>query len=117
MRRVALSAAIVAFTLLLFAGQTLWAKPLEYHGGPVLDTFTIYPIYWGYWTKADKDAQQDYLKHLAAYMSGESAPSGQEPVLRQYGVNKVSVAKERTAAPKQSCIQLVKNATCQMTRN
>lgn len=115
MRKVrALSAAGLAGIVLLLASQGVWAKPLQYHGGPVLETVTIHPLYWGYWSKEDKDAQQTYLKHLAAYMSGESAPKGQEPVLKQYGVNKVVVDdNERTADPNQSC----KSATCDMKRD
>lgn len=121
MRKVtALSAArMFGFLLLLASGQTVWAhKPLKYHGGPVLETFKIYPLYWGHWSQKDKDAQQAYLRHLAAYMSGDNAPQGQEPVLKQYRVKKVTVGEERTAEPDQSCTPVMLNhPTCEMTRD
>jgi hypothetical protein len=65
---------------------------LQYHGGPVLSTFTIYPLYYGKWQSADITAQQNYLINLASYMSGQNAPAGQQPMMKQYGVNQVSIA-------------------------
>ena len=88
---------------LLSGGTSVKAQahpPLQYKCGPVLETFKIYPLYWGVWTTAEIDAQQDYLTSLAAYMSGTGAPKGQVPMLRQYGVNSVSVAAPVTANPK-----------------
>jgi hypothetical protein len=70
-----------------------------YKGGPVLARFKIYSLYWGQWTPAQIDAQQEYLKNLTAYMSGDDAPKGEVPMLRQYGVNKASVGGYSTAAP------------------
>jgi hypothetical protein len=72
------------------SAQTYYA--LEYFGGPVLETFTIYPLYYGDWSPADIETQQNYLKSLAAYISGKKAPAGQQPVIRQYGVMSASVA-------------------------
>jgi hypothetical protein len=73
--------------------------PLQYHGGPVLRTFTIYPVYYGKWTGAEITAQQNYLTGLAGYLSGNGAPAGQQPMMWQYGVNKASVASAVTASP------------------
>jgi hypothetical protein len=86
---------VVVFSLLLSASRPAWAGshlPLEYRCGPVLETFKIYPLYWGKWTPEQIKAQQEYLKGLTAYISGVGAPKGQEPTLRQYGVNAASVA-------------------------
>ena len=77
---------------LLMAATVSGQVPLQYHGGPVLSSFTIYPLYYGSWTAADITAEQDYLNNLAAYMSGQNAPAGEQPMLKQYGVNQVSVA-------------------------
>lgn len=114
----ALSVVHVAGILALLAGsQTVWANPVQYHGGPILETFTIVPLYWGHWSEADKDSEQAYLRNLAAYMSGDRAPTGQQPTIQQYGVTKVTVDDKRTADPTQSCIQLEKGATCAMPRD
>ena len=75
--------------------QSLYA--MEYWGGPVLETFTIYPLYYGKWSASDRDTQQSYLSSLAAYISGENAPAGTQPVIRQYGVNSASLADYTTA--------------------
>jgi hypothetical protein len=72
---------------------------LEYRGGPVLDTFEIYPLYYGAWNQADIDTQQAYLENLSAYISGQNAPAGQQPMIRQYGVNAATVAAAATADP------------------
>jgi len=66
--------------------------PIQYHGGPFLQTFTIHPLYFGKWSKADIDTQQAFLTNLTGYISGENAPAGEQPVLKQYGVNSASVA-------------------------
>jgi len=72
---------------------------LEYWGGPVLETFTIYPLYYGAWSTADIDTQQAYLRSLSAYISGKDAPAGQQPLIRQYGVDAATVAAAKTANP------------------
>jgi hypothetical protein len=99
-----LTTALVIVVLGLLSGGTSARAqqhpPLQYKCGPVLETFTIYPLYWGQWTDAEIDAQQNYLKGLAAYISGADAPKGQVPVLRQYGVNSATVAAAVTANPK-----------------
>jgi hypothetical protein len=66
--------------------------PIQYHGGPFLQGFTIHPVYMGKWSKADIDKQQTFLTHLTEYISGKNAPAGQQPVLKQYGVGSASVA-------------------------
>ena len=71
--------------------------PLQYHGGPVLSSFTIYPLYYGSWDSADITAEQNYLNELAAYMSGQNAPAGQQPMMKQYGVNQVTVGPYATS--------------------
>ena len=70
---------VIAGTCLAFlmATTAFGQKPLQYHGGPVLSSFTIYPLYYGTWAAADITAEQDYLKALASYMSGQNAPAGQ----------------------------------------
>jgi hypothetical protein len=99
-----LTTALVIVVLgLISGGRSVWAQahpPLQYKCGPVLETFKIHPLYWGQWTKAEIDAQQDYLTGLAAYISGDGAPKGKVPMLRQYGVNSASVAAPVTANPK-----------------
>ena len=90
-------------TLMLAGALPAFAQPyyaLEYYGGPVLETFKIYPLYYGDWSKADIDAQQAYLKGLAQYISGDKAPAGEQPLIRQYGVLSASVADAATASPK-----------------
>lgn len=72
---------------------------LEYWGGPVLETFTIYPLYYGAWSEAEIDAQQIYLTRLTAYISGQDAPAGQQPMIRQYGVNSAKLVAGQTASP------------------
>src|SRR5713101_5040796 len=75
--------------------------PLQYHGGPILRTFRIYPLYYGNWSNADITAQQNYLTGLTAYLSGKDEPAGQQPMMWQYGVYEASVneAKTMTAPP------------------
>ena len=87
---------------LLVGASSAWAQPyyaLEYYGGPVLETFKIYPLYYGDWSQADIDSQQAYLTSLTAYISGVKAPAGEQPLIRQYGVNSASVAEAVTASP------------------
>jgi hypothetical protein len=89
-----------AFGVLILLSRFIPAQaqvPLQYHGGPVLSAFAIYPLYYGNWDAADISAQQNYLISLAAYMSGQSAPAGQQPMMKQYGVNQVSVAPYATS--------------------
>jgi len=84
---------------LLASGQPACAQPLQYHGGPVLETFEIYPLYYGTWSAGDMNSQQDFLVNLAAYMSGKDAPAGSQPMMKQYGVNQATVAAAATASP------------------
>jgi hypothetical protein len=92
----------IAGIALLLAGRGVWAQshpPLQNKGGPVLSSFEIHPLYYGEWTDSQIDAQQNYLKGLAKYMSGElpSAPCVQ-PMLWQYtGSGKVKVADPQRA--------------------
>jgi hypothetical protein len=65
--------------------------PLQYSGGPVLRSFTIYSVYYGNWTSSAIIAQQTYLGGLANYISGVGAPAGQQPMMKQYGVHAATV--------------------------
>ena len=112
--------AIVVLSL-LSGGPSAWAQshpPLVYKGGPVLARFKIYSLYWGKWTPAQISAQQEYLKSLTAYISGDNAPKGEEPMLRQYGVNKASVDDNySTAAPGQANEKLLKQDIVNIMNN
>jgi hypothetical protein len=80
---------------LLTFGLPIWAQshaPLQYHGGPVLQSFRIYPLYYGNWSQADINAKQNFLNGLCAYLSGQNAPAFEQPMTRQYGVEQVTVA-------------------------
>ena len=101
MRKIAsLSAAFLIGILSVLAPRLGWATtPLQYHGGPFLQTFEIYPLYYGNWAESDITTQQTYVANLAAYMSGVGAPSGEQPMMKQYGVNQVTVAAAATASP------------------
>jgi len=74
-------------------------NPLQYHGGPILRTFKIYPLYYGNWNNDELTAQQNYLESLAGYLSGNNAPAGQQPATWQYGVYEASVAPAATDNP------------------
>jgi hypothetical protein len=90
----------IGLVSLLTAGAASAAPvPLEYHGGPVLEHFTIHPLFYGGWTDAEIATWHDYLVNLAAYMSGEHAPANQQPTMWQYGVDHVSVAAAVRASP------------------
>jgi len=92
-----LSLAFAIGILGVFVGRLpVWAQctqePLQYHGGPILRTFRIYPLYYGNWSSTDINAQQRYLIGLAGYLSSQNAPAGQQPMMWQYGVNAATVA-------------------------
>jgi hypothetical protein len=100
MRKAVRSSLLVLVAVLLFlSGRSGWATPLQYHGGPFLESFEIYPLYYGKWTPDEIATHHKFLIDLAAYMSGQGAPKDQQPVLRQYGVNQVTVADAVTASP------------------
>ena len=101
MRKIAsLSAAFLIGILSMLAPKLGWATTaLQYHGGPFLQTFEIYPLYYGNWAKSDITTQQTYVVNLAAYLSGENAPASEQPMMKQYGVNQVTVAAAATASP------------------
>lgn len=84
---------------LLTGGQAAFAQPLQYHGGPVLETFEIYPLYYGAWSETEINTQQEFLVNLAAYISGKDAPASSQPMIKQYGVNQATVAPAATASP------------------
>jgi Bacterial tandem repeat domain 1 len=65
---------------------------VQYHGGPILENYTIYPLYYGNWTQEEIETQQTFLTNLAAYISGANAPAKQQPTLWQYGPRSVTVA-------------------------
>jgi hypothetical protein len=98
----------LAISGILASGTLSAQKPLQYHGGPFLESFTIYPLYYGSWTKTDINNHHAYLTALAAYMSGAGAPAGQQPMTQQYGVLSASVAPAATASPKAAPVVLHK---------
>ncbi len=59
--------------------------PPTYGGGPTLQP-EIVSIYWGNFTAAQISSNQAYLQGLVTYISGSTAPQGQEPTVWQYGV-------------------------------
>jgi hypothetical protein len=84
----------------VLASLSAWAQahdPLQYRGGPVLRNFTIYPLYYGKWDDKEIANSVNYLKGLAGYLSGQNAPANQQPMMMQYGVTGVTVAKEQRA--------------------
>ena len=84
----------------MLTARPSWATALQYHGGPYLQTFEIYPLYYGDWAESDITARQNYVVNLAAYLSGVNAPASEQPMMKQYGVNQVTVAAAATANPK-----------------
>jgi hypothetical protein len=97
-RTIVRSVSILIGILSVLGARTGWAaKPLQYHGGPFLESFEICPLYYGKWSDTEILLQQSYLVELAAYMSGENAPASQQPMTRQYGVNTVTVGPVATA--------------------
>ncbi len=94
------SLAVLAVILSFLAGRSASAQPLQYNGGPVLENFTIYPLYYGTgWSPGAIATHHDYLVNLAAYMSSENNPAFEQPVMRQYGVLQVKIAAAVTASP------------------
>ena len=55
--------------------------PLQYRGGAILRTFTIYARYCGKWSTDELAAQQNYLVGLAGYLSGSNSPADQQPMI------------------------------------
>lgn len=93
---------LIGFLGVLAEVRPALAQPvygLEYYGGPILESFTMHPLYYGDWSKEDIEAQQSFLDNLADYISGKNAPAGQQPIVRQYGVVAARVAAAKTASP------------------
>jgi hypothetical protein len=76
MRKTAsLSAAFLIGILCVLTPRPVRATTaLQYHGGPFLQTFEIYPLYYGNWAESDITMQQAYVVNLAAYLSGGVHP-------------------------------------------
>jgi hypothetical protein len=96
-RQSRIAAATIATAVIAVLSGEARAVPMTYHGGPVLSTFKIYPLYVGsFWSTAVGATavanQQAYLAALAQFISGVDSPSGQRPYTRQYGVVSASVA-------------------------
>ncbi len=74
--------------------------PPTYGGGPILQP-EIVSIYWGNFTATQISNQQAYLQGLTTYISGSTAPQGQEPTIWQYGVRgaRVGSYKADTTLP------------------
>src|SRR5215471_19266267 len=73
--------------------------PLIYHGGFVLESFRMFPLYYGNWSSTDLNAQQNYITGLAGYLSGQNSPSNQQQMMKQYGIAAATVAPPATASP------------------
>ena len=86
------SAALVLMMSILGREALAQSHRMQYHGGKVLPTFTIYPLYYGAWSARDIEAQQQYLHGLAAYLSGHYNPPQQQTMMKQYGVHSAAVA-------------------------
>jgi hypothetical protein len=112
MRKVAsLSVALLIGIVCVLNPRLGWATtPLQYHGGPFLQNFEIYPLYYGNWGASEITTQQTYVVNLAAYMSGAKAPAGEQPMMKQYGVNQVTVAAAATASPTAKPVVLTRTA-------
>jgi hypothetical protein len=112
MRKIAgLSAVFLVGILSVLSARPAWAaNPLQYHGGPFLQNFEIYPLYYGNWGASEIATQQAYVVNLAAYMSGTGAPAGQQPMMKQYGVDQVTVAAPATASTTAKPVALTRTA-------
>jgi hypothetical protein len=110
MKRTIIAALFVCSLFTAFARTAHANTPLQYHGGPVLASFRIYPVYYGQWSQADMTGTQAYLNGLATYMSGKNAPAGQTPMMWQYGINNVTVAPYVAAQPTASPVTFYKGA-------
>src|SRR6266849_8862848 len=101
MKRLSLAFALFTLGLIAEQGQLVSAQEharLSYHGGPILTSFRIYPLFYGKWDTNEVNAHYNYLNGLAGYLSGLNTPVNQEPMMRQYGVISVSVAPRATEA-------------------
>ena len=95
-------AVVLVMSVLIVGRGSAWAQPharLVYHNGPVLNSFQIFPLYYGNWNSAEITAQQNYLIGLAGYLSGQGAPPSQQSMMRQYGVGFATVGPQVTANP------------------
>lgn len=85
--------------------QPITCAQVQYHGGPILENWTIHPLYYGNWTEAEIATQQQYLTNLAAYISGAYRAPNTQPTLWQYGPRAATVAApvwvNQTTAPDQ----------------
>jgi hypothetical protein len=97
--RVPLTSLVFVVLLAGIVAGPVAAKPLQFHGGPFLESFTVYPLYYGAWTAADIAAEQVYLEDLASYLSGNDAPASSQPTMKQYGVEQVTIAPAATSSP------------------
>jgi len=66
---------------------------LNYHCGPVLTNFNIYPVFWGQgWPVELFVPRLNELESIAEFISGGvNAPVNQQPFMKQYGVLKATV--------------------------
>src|SRR5258708_38441255 len=92
-------AMVIVFSLVVLTGRPGWTVPLQYHGGPILETCEIYPLYYGQWTKSEIDKWHTYVVNVAAYMSWTNAPASEQPMMKQYGVNTFTMGAPATANP------------------
>jgi hypothetical protein len=72
MRKAArLSLAFLIGTLGVLAGGRAVGSPLQYHGGPFLEKFEIYSLYYGIWTKSEIDTQQAFRQSRRVHVRQE----------------------------------------------
>jgi hypothetical protein len=60
-------------------------QPMNFHGGPIVRDAKLFTSFWGPFTPPEINQIRNYVAGLAAHVSGAGAPSGQVPVIWQYG--------------------------------
>jgi hypothetical protein len=90
-------ALIVAVSLV--AGAKAGATVVSYHGGRVIPSIRIVPIFYGNtWTATEVNNTRNYLTDLANYLSGAKNPAGKQTLYAQYGVTHAQVDNLNCAA-------------------
>ena len=93
LKRRSIKASFWLWVAILLSGFTLPARAdLAFHGGPVLKSFQVVPLYYGPWKAADVAEHQKYLVGLTQYISGANAPANSQTMLVQYGVTSAGAA-------------------------
>jgi hypothetical protein len=64
----------IGVLILLSSGRGAWAQPhppLQYHGGPVLQNFEIYPLYYGKWSEAQSEITRGWHLSVSLVLGGK----------------------------------------------